>query len=68
MIDRIKGQSMTFNGWLQTSPSVELKETAKELEVKLLKIAELAWKAGHDIGYDEGCERCLRDKEVQCDL
>ena len=45
---------MTFDKWLETLSSLDLKETAKQIEVKLFRMVELAWRAGHDIGYNRG--------------
>ena len=51
---RIKGCNVTFNEWLETSPSANLRGAAKEVETKLLRLVELAYTDAHGIGYHKG--------------
>ena len=49
-----KRYNVTFDKWLNTLSPMALKEVSKELEAKLLKLAELVSKDAYCAGYDEG--------------
>lgn len=47
---------MTFETWLNTTPTPALKEQGKVAENALYAIAKIAWEAGFMQGYREGKE------------